>query len=50
MSRLELENVKLDEKFINLLLNMDDGKVATIETQDDMALIELDIRVVKQSI
>jgi hypothetical protein len=50
MSRSELEKVKLDEKFISLLLNMDDGKVATIKAQDDMALIELDIRVVKQSI
>jgi hypothetical protein len=50
MSRLELEKVKFDEKFINLLLNMDDCKIAEIKAQDDMALIELDIRVVKQSI
>lgn len=50
MSCLELEKVKLDEKFINLLLNMDDCKVATIEAQDDMALNESNIRVVKHNI
>jgi len=50
MSFLESEKVKLDEKFIGLLLNMDDRKVATIEAQDGMALIESDIRVVKKNI
>lgn len=50
MSRLESKKVKFDEKFIGLLLHMDDCKSVTIEAQDDMALIELDIRVDKQNI
>jgi hypothetical protein len=50
MSRLESKKVKLDEKFIGLLLNMDDCKSTAIKAQDDMALIELDIRVDRQSI
>jgi len=40
--------VKLNEKFIGLWLNMDDHKVVMIKAQDDMVLIELDIRVVEQ--
>jgi hypothetical protein len=40
--------VKLNEKFIDLWLNMDDRKVVMIKAQDDMVLIELDIRAIKQ--
>ncbi len=40
--------MKLNEKFIDLWLNMDDRKVVMIKAQDDMVLIELDIRAIKQ--
>jgi hypothetical protein len=37
-------------KVHGLLLNMDDCKVVAIEAQDDMALIESNIKVVKKNI
>ncbi len=40
--------MKLNDKFISLWLNMDDRKVVIIKAQDDMVLIESDIRAIEQ--
>lgn len=40
--------MKLNDKFISLWLNMDDCKVVIIKAQDDMVLIESDIRAIEQ--
>ncbi len=40
--------MKLNDKFIGLWLNMDDRKVVMIKAQDDMVVIESDIRAIEQ--